>query len=285
MDDREMDLLVESIASRVKARLGLDASADGQAGHACSPDDPCEACGLPPLEYSRETYSPPAHEPKRDEIARYIDHTLLAPEASREDIQELCEEAKKHRFFSVCVNAANVRLARTFLRGSEVATCAVVGFPLGASTAGSKAFEAREAVRCGADEIDMVLNVGALKSREYGVVQDDIRKVVKAVPGKLVKVILETGQLDTHEKVIACALSKVAGADFVKTSTGFGPGGATLDDVRLMREIVGPDMGVKASGGIRDYETAVEMIRAGANRLGCSSSVAIVTGGRGTSRY
>jgi deoxyribose-phosphate aldolase len=216
-------------------------------------------------------------------MARFIDHTLLKAESDRHAVKKLCEEARKHRFFSVCVNAGNVRLAASHLQGTNVAVCAVVGFPLGAGTPGAKAYEAREAVRCGATEIDMVLNIGALRSGEYSLVTEDIRKVVAAVPDKVVKVILETGMLDQTQKTIACALSKVAGATFVKTSTGFGPGGATVEDIVLMRSIVGPEMGVKASGGVRNYETAVQMLKAGANRLGASSSVSIVTGAKGSS--
>jgi len=218
-------------------------------------------------------------------MARFIDHTALKPDIGRDGVEKLCREAREHDFFSVCVNSGNVHLASRFLAGSRVKVCAVVGFPLGAGTPGAKAYEAREAVRCGAREIDMVLNVGALRSLDYSLVLEDIAKVVKAVPGKLVKVILETGMLREDEKAIGCALSKAAGAHFVKTSTGFGPGGATVPDIELMRRLVGPDVGVKASGGIRDYAGAVAMIKAGANRLGCSSGVAIVTGGKGTSGY
>lgn len=249
------------------------------------PSDGCQSCGLNPIARSLGLYTPPKGDPAREEVARYIDHTFLRPEADRDVIEKLCREARQHNFFSVCVNSANVRLAASFLSGSQVKVCAVVGFPLGAGTPGAKAYEAREAVRCGADEIDMVMNIGAMRSRDYSLVVDDISKVVKAVPGKVVKVILETGMLTPHEKVIACALSKVAGATFVKTSTGFGPGGATVEDIELMRGVVGADLGVKASGGVRSYEDALAMFRAGANRIGCSSGVAIVTGGKGTGGY
>jgi len=175
--------------------------------------------------------------------------------------------------------------ARSRPHGTGVKVCAVVGFPLGAATPGSKAYEAREAIRCGADEIDMVMNIGAMKSRDYQLVEQDIEKVVKASQPRLVKVILETGMLTEEEKVIGCALSKAAGAHYVKTSTGFGPGGATVPDIELMRRVVGPDMGVKASGGVRDYAGALAVIRAGASRIGASSSIAIVTGGKGGSGY
>lgn len=220
--------------------------------------------------------------PAPEELARYIDHTQLKPESSREDLQELCEQAKEHGFWSVCVNSSNVRMVSQLLRGSRTCVCAVVGFPLGAATPATKAFEAREAVRYGATEIDMVINIGALKSGDYHLVSSDIAAVVNAVPGKIVKVILECASLDEREKVIACALAKGAGAHFVKTSTGFGRGGATVEDIALMRSIVGPDVGVKASGGVRDYATAKAMIEAGASRLGCSSSIAIVTGAAAT---
>lgn len=304
MDDQQLDVLVEAITARVKERLGVGPGAagglsglppaqraDGRKIHdpACVecklPVDGCLSCGLNPMIRAKGDALPPKQIPGQKEIARYIDHTMLKPDVDRDDIQKLCEEARKHDFFSVCVNSGNVRLASSFLSGSGVKVCAVVGFPLGAGTPAAKAFEAREAVRCGADEIDMVLNIGALRSRDYGLVVEDISRVVKAVPGKLVKVILETGMLTTEEKTIACALSKVADADFVKTSTGFGPGGATVEDITLMRGIVGPDVGVKASGGVRTYDDAVAMLEAGANRLGCSSSVAIVTGGKGKSGY
>ncbi len=214
-----------------------------------------------------------------------IDHTQLKPETDRAQIEKICKEARTHGFFSVCVNAAMVHYARSLLSGSAVKVCAVVGFPLGAGTPNAKAFEAREAVRCGADEIDMVLNIGALKSRDYALVEEDICKVVRAVHPKPVKVILETSLLDNDQKIIACALSKSAGAAFVKTSTGFGGGGATVEDIALMRRVVGPDVGVKASGGVRDYKGALALLRAGANRLGCSSSVAIVTGKQGSGGY
>jgi deoxyribose-phosphate aldolase len=299
MDDRQIDVLVDAITQRVRERLGTQASgelpqtrADGRRVHApacmsCQmPVEGCESCGLNPMAMSlKAAFSPPKHDPSATEVARYIDHTLLSPDAERSQIEKLCREARQHDFFSVCVNSSNVRLASSFLGPGNTKVCAVVGFPLGAGTPASKAFEAREAVRCGADEIDMVLNIGAMRSRDYALVTEDIARVVKAVPGKIVKVILETGMLTDHEKVVACALSKVAGAAFVKTSTGFGPGGATVEDVALMRAVVGPDVGVKASGGVRDYETALAMLRAGANRLGCSSSVAIVTGGKGSSGY
>ena len=214
----------------------------------------------------------------REDLAALIDHTLLKPDATEDDLRRLCEEARVHGFATVCVNSANVPFCRARLRGSTVGVCAVVGFPLGAGSTAAKAFETRQAVREGADEIDMVLHVGALRQRALLWVQRDIRAVVEAAGGRPVKVILETGALTREEKVIACALASAAEAAFVKTSTGFGPGGATPEDIALMRSVVGPAMGVKASGGVRDAKTADAMVSAGATRIGASASVAIVTG-------
>ncbi len=212
------------------------------------------------------------------ELSAMIDHTLLKPEATAEQITKLCQEALQYEFKSVCVNPFWVPLSSMLLKGSPVNICTVIGFPLGAITSEAKADEAREAVRNGATEVDMVINIGALKSGQYDVVQHDIQCVVHAVKrSTVVKVILETCLLTDSEKVKACELCKDAGADFVKTSTGFGSGGATVEDIRLMRQTVGQKMGVKASGGIRDYETAMTMIQAGANRIGASSGIAIVT--------
>jgi deoxyribose-phosphate aldolase len=209
-------------------------------------------------------------------MAGMIDHTLLKADATAADVKKLCEEARKYCFASVCVNSTNVGKARAFLEGSGVMVCAVVGFPLGAMAPTAKAFEAREAVRAGASEIDMVINIGALKSRDYALVEDEIRKVVQASRPAKVKVILETGALDQEEKIIGITLSKIAGAAFVKTSTGFGPGGATVEDIALMRKLVGNELGVKASGGVRTAEDAAKMKQAGANRIGASASVSII---------
>lgn len=211
-------------------------------------------------------------------MASMIDHTLLKPEATREDLTRLCEEARQYHFATCCVNSSNIPLVARLLRGSTVKPIAVVGFPLGAATPQAKAFEAKEAVKAGAAEIDMVINIGALKSKDYRLVFDDIRAVVDASKPHKVKVIIETSSLDHDEKVIACALSKTAGAAFVKTSTGFASGGATVEDIMLMRKIVGEEMEVKASGGIRTKEDAEAMVKAGANRIGASASIAIVTG-------
>lgn len=212
-----------------------------------------------------------------ERLAAKIDHTLLKPDATSEEIKRVCEEAIKYSFATVCVNSSFIAQVAELLKGSPVKPIAVVGFPLGAAATATKAFEAREAIRVGAQEIDMVINIGALRDKNYSLVLEDILKVVEASHPHPVKVILETSSLSQEEKIIGCALSKAAGAAFVKTSTGFGAGGATAEDIALMRRVVGPEMGVKASGGIRTYEDATKMIAAGANRIGASASVAIVT--------
>lgn len=211
-------------------------------------------------------------------LARVIEHTLLRPDATRAEIVRLCEEARQHAFVGVCVNGAYVRFAADLLKGADTRLVAVVGFPLGAMATAAKAFETREAVREGATEIDMVINLGALKGQDYTTVFDDIAQVVAAAGPAPVKVILETAQLTTEQKIIGCALTKAAGAAFVKTSTGFNGTGATAEDVALMRQVVGPTFGVKASGGIRTTADARKMIAAGATRLGTSASIAIVAG-------
>jgi deoxyribose-phosphate aldolase len=210
------------------------------------------------------------------DVAHLIDHTLLKPEATREQLKKLCEEAKTYSFATVCVNASNIPFVKKCLSGSSVKPIAVVGFPLGAMSIHAKSYEAKEAVAQGAQEIDMVINIGALKNKDYQMVLDDIRGVVNASNSMPVKVILETSALSDEEKVIACALSKAAGAAFVKTSTGFGKGGATVEDIALMRRVVGATMGVKASGGIKTLDDVKNMVKAGANRVGASASVAIV---------
>jgi deoxyribose-phosphate aldolase len=212
------------------------------------------------------------------DLARMIDHTLLKAEATEAQVKTLCEEARANHFASVCINPSYVPLAASLLKGSDVMVCTVIGFPLGATDSQTKADETRHAVASGADEIDMVINVGALKSKNAAKVEADIRAVVQAAQGKTVKVILETALLNDAEKVLACQLSEKAGAHFVKTSTGFGPSGATEADVSLMRRTVRREMEVKASGGIRDQDTALKMIRAGATRIGASASVAIARG-------
>lgn len=217
------------------------------------------------------------------EINRMIDHTILKADAQKADVMKIIEEAKKYRFYSVCINPTWVALAAQELQGEPVAVCTVIGFPLGANTTETKAFEAANAIENGADEVDMVINIAELKDSNYEKVQKDIEAVVAAAKDKaLVKVIIETALLNDDEKVKACELAKAAGADFVKTSTGFSTGGATVEDVRLMRATVGPEMGVKASGGIHNAKEAEAMIEAGATRLGASSGVAIMNGLSGT---
>ncbi|MBX3159387.1 MAG: deoxyribose-phosphate aldolase [Deltaproteobacteria bacterium] len=293
----DVDQLVEIIARRVQERLGAQPAARlslaprdrGECNDDAAPGEDCTSCGACVV---RRPWSVRAAEGAGAtrvgaapgvgavpaDLAKLIDHTLLKPEATRDEVVKLCAEAKQHRFASVCVNTTWVPLAKALLSGTDVMVCAVVGFPLGAMSPSAKAYEARDAVRQGAREIDMVLNIGALKSRDYETVFEDICRVVKASAPAGVKVILETSALDLEQKIIACSLSKLAGAAFVKTSTGFGKGGATVEDVELMRRIVGTELGVKASGGVRTAEDAIKMAQAGANRLGASASVAIVTG-------
>ena len=223
--------------------------------------------------------------PGSDGLASLIDHTLLKPDAPREEVEQLCREAAQFCFASVCVNPNWVALCREMLRNTGVKVCTVIGFPLGAHLPDVKAYEARRAVEQGAEEVDMVINIGALKSKDYALVEQDIHGVVQAA-GKttIVKVILETTLLTRDEKVMGCTLSKAAGADYVKTSTGFAGGGATVEDVQLMRETVGPEMGVKASGGVRTRDDAEKMVAAGATRLGASAGVKIVRGEAATGK-
>jgi deoxyribose-phosphate aldolase len=211
-------------------------------------------------------------------LAQYIDHTLLAADATREQIATLCREAQEHGFYSVCVNSGQVPYAASLLTDGQVKVCAVVGFPLGAGLSDTKAFEAKQAIAAGAGEIDMVLNVGALKDGLLDFVGDDIAAVKQACGEVPLKVILETCLLDDAQKTKACEICRELGVAFVKTSTGFSRSGATLEDVALMRKVVGADVGVKASGGVRDYKTAIAMIEAGATRLGTSSGIAIISG-------
>jgi deoxyribose-phosphate aldolase len=298
----EVDKLVEVITERVRASLAGTSRASlnvlapkdrGECNDDQAPGEDCASCGVCVV---RRPWSVRATEGAGAvrvgapagvgavpaDLAKLIDHTLLKPEATRAEVVALCEEARKHRFASVCVNTTWVPVCKAMLAGTDVMVCAVVGFPLGAMSPTAKGYEAREAVRQGAREIDMVINIGALKSKDYETVYEDICRVVKMSAPAGVKVILETSALDHDEKVIACTLSKLAGAAFVKTSTGFGKGGATVEDVALMRQLVGSDVGVKASGGVRTAEDALKMAQAGANRLGASASVAIVTTGGST---
>ena len=309
MGDEE---LVQLIAREVRARLSAGGAGAGYTRAASSSSqhspeelressydedlDDCSDCGMCVTPRPDDTVvvavrgasrlsAGPGNGRREASLAQMIDHTLLRPDATRSELQKLADEARQHGFATVCVNSANVRLMRQLLGGSGVPVCAVVGFPLGAMNPRTKAFETREAIRCGAKEIDMVLNLGALKSRDLELVFRDIKGVVDAARPVPVKVILETSKLDEEEKVIACSLSAAAGAAFVKTSTGFGGGGATAEDVSLMRRVVGDALGVKASGGVRDRASAEAMLSAGATRLGASASVAIVTGGKGKGGY
>lgn len=229
---------------------------------------------------------PVAKQMSQTELASYIDHTLLKPEAIESQFDQLCSEALKYKFKSVCVNSSWVPYVAKKLRGSGIEICSVIGFPLGGMDTRSKAFEARSAISSGATELDMVINVGALKSGNLKLVEEDIRAIKRACRSTtILKVILETGLLTDAEKILACEIAKKADADFVKTSTGFAGSGATVHDIALMRRIVGPQMGVKASGGIKTFHQAVALIQAGANRLGCGASVAVITGSESNANY
>ncbi|MGM8214157.1 deoxyribose-phosphate aldolase [Bacillaceae bacterium W0354] len=220
-----------------------------------------------------------------NKLAAMIDHTLLKPDAQAVQINKLCEEAKTYGFASVCVNPTWVAHCHELLKETEVKVCTVIGFPLGATTTETKAYETKDAIDNGADEIDMVINIGSLKDGRYEEVEEDIKAVVAAANSKTVKVIIETSLLTKEEKRKACELAKKAGAHFVKTSTGFSGGGATVEDIRLMRLAVGPEMGVKASGGVRNVDDANAMIDAGATRIGASAGVSIVSGKEGNNDY
>lgn len=282
-DDRTLDPIVERVVARVRERLVQDAVPPSPVLHGTWNDstalqtligagaDRLGSAGGVPADAAA--------------IARTIDHTLLTPTATRADIVKVCEEARKHGFASVCVNSVWIPLVAGLLSGSRTMPICVVGFPLGAMSSLSKAAETRQAVADGAREIDMVINIGLLKGKDYDGVFDDIRAVVEAAGVIPVKVILETALLNREEKVAGCAISKAAGAAFVKTSTGFSGGGATAEDIALMRAVVGPHVGVKASGGVRTIDDARKMLAAGADRLGASASVAIVTGGAGKGAY
>lgn len=219
------------------------------------------------------------------QINKFIDHTLLKAFATSDEIRKLCEEAKKYNFKSVCVNPVHVSLAKECLEGSDVMVCTVIGFPLGANTKEIKAFETIDAIKNGADEIDMVINIGKAKEHDYTYIEDEIKMVVAASTGKTTKVIIETCYLNDEEKMNCCLAAKKAKATFVKTSTGFGTGGATANDIRLMRETVGPDMGVKASGGIRNLDDLELMVENGATRIGASSGVAIMENSSSKNEY
>jgi len=280
LDDATLERLIEQITHQVLVQVE---------GKAASPGS---AAGAPPL--SAQNYvdrvqpvvsagadrvaSTLGVAPTDGSLSHMIDHTLLKPGATQDEIAQLCYEARKWGFASVCVNPSYVKLCADLLKGSDVLVCTVVGFPLGATSTESKVFETQKAIRDGATEMDMVINVGALRSRDYELVERDVASVARAchAGGAILKVIIEAALLDDEEKVAACQLAKVAGADFVKTSTGFGPGGATAEDVALMRRVVGPKIGVKAAGGIRSLADAQRMIAAGASRIGASASVKIL---------
>ena len=284
------EALIDAVTREVLAALAgkdLCDCSDPDCGGACAAYCADKVRSVVSTGAGRISYSGNGADVPRD-LARFIDHTLLRPDATANDVDALCDEARTYEFAAVCVNPTWVRRCAQRLRGSGVKVASVVGFPFGASTTEVKALEARRAIRDGAREIDMVINVGALKSGDHELVRRDIEKVADACreAGAVCKVIIETALLGDEEKVVASHLAKLAKADFVKTSTGYGPGGATAHDVLLMRETVGPKLGVKASGGIRSAEDAREMIAAGATRIGASASVEIVTGGKpGEERY
>jgi deoxyribose-phosphate aldolase len=271
----DVDRIVEIVAQRVQAELQSRVA-------------PCNTCPVKTKCDSRSVIGSINLGAKRigtegkiegspcGHVAPLIDHTLLKPEATKEELRQVCDEARKYGFATVCVNSANIPFVARQLEGSSTKPIAVVGFPLGAASPRAKAFETKEAIRAGAKEIDMVVNIGALKSRDHRYVFEDIRAVVDAAGQIPVKVIIETSKLNDAEKIMACTLSAAAGAAFVKTSTGFAGGGATPEDVALMRSVVGEELGVKASGGIRTIDDVERVIAAGANRIGASSSVAIV---------
>jgi deoxyribose-phosphate aldolase len=260
----DQNQLIEKIVAEVVARMG------GQ-GASAAPGAAAPMASATPM---------------ASELAKFIDHTLLKPEATEDQVNKLCEEAAKHHFYSVCVNSSWAEHCARKLAGSGVKVCAVVGFPLGAMDSRAKAFEARTAIANGANEIDMVMNVGAMKAKNLKLVREDMLAVRRACrTGIVLKVILETCMLTDEEKVLACQIAKDVECDFVKTSTGFNKGGATVADIALMRRTVGPKMGVKAAGGVRSYEDAIAMIGAGATRLGTSSGAAIVTGQKATGAY
>jgi len=279
-DRATVESVIEEVTREVLLRLSEPASADpscncsdGSCAQHCTDDvKSVVQAGANRLSATLGT------RPQSDDVARMIDHTLLKADASQEQIAQLAYEARTYHFATVCVNPAHVKLSSQLLEGSDVAVCTVVGFPLGATPGTVKAFETQQAIRDGASEIDMVINVGALKSQDYTVVFEDISSVVKAAHAgnAKVKVIIEAALLNDEEKVVACQLAKTAGADFVKTSTGFGPGGATIADVSLMRRVVGPSIGIKAAGGVGSLSDAQAMIAAGATRIGASAGVRIV---------
>lgn len=290
MDPAELERLVAQIGDEILARLSPGAKPAPRGEGLNVPDLVCPGCEQRCAQYCHtktaaivaagaDRISSSDRMTKVDpRIAGLIDHTILRPDATADDVRKVCAEARKFNFASVCVNPCWIDLVAAELKGSPVKVCTVVGFPLGATPAAVKVFETETAVRAGAQEVDMVINVGALKSGDHDLVKKDIESVAQAAHrgGAILKVIIETALLTDNEKAIACTLAKLAGADFVKTSTGFAKGGATAADVALMRSVVGPDLGVKASGGIRTIEDVRAMAAAGASRIGASASVKII---------
>jgi deoxyribose-phosphate aldolase len=284
---KELDAVVDRIVERVRARLLEEEGAAPLPAVRGSWQDESAArlaLGVGVVRLGTDGTDPIQGTPPKD-LAKLIDHTLLKPTATRKDIERVCAEARKYGFASVCLNTTWIGLAARLLAGSGVMPICVVGFPLGAMSTAGKADETRHAIAAGAAEIDMVLNIGALKGGDYDTALYDIRQVVAAAQGRPVKVILETSMLSRDEKVAASALCKAGGAAFVKTSTGFGGGGATVEDIALIRAVVGPDMGIKASGGVKTAQDIKDLVAAGATRVGASASVAIVTGGAGKGGY
>lgn len=276
LDEKTLERIIDQVTHQVmilvqREREGLGTAAELSAGNYSDRVQPFVDAGADRLASTLGVA------PTDGRVGHLIDHTLLKPDATQDQVAQLCYEARKYGFASVCVNPSHVKLCSDLLKDSEVVVCTVIGFPLGATSTETKVFEAQKSLRDGATEVDMVINVGGLKSHDYELVERDIAAVARAVHagGAILKVIIEAALLTDEEKVAACQLAKVAGADFVKTSTGFGPGGATAEDVALMRRVVGSAMGVKASGGIRSYADAKKMIAAGASRIGASASVKI----------
>lgn len=278
--------LIEAVTKEVLAALSTSADPDAECEGDCAAHSPDKVRNIVASGADRVTYNGNGSDVPLD-LAKFIDHTLLKPDATADDIDLLCSEAKDYGFAAVCVNPAWVKRASGNLKGTDVRVASVVGFPFGATTPDIKAMETRRVLRDGAREIDMVINIGALKSGQFDEVREDIARVTDACRdvGAITKVIIETSLLNDEEKVMASHLAKEAKADYVKTSTGFAGGGATVHDVLLMRETVGPDMGVKASGGVRNREDAEEMIAAGATRIGASAGISIVTGGTSSEQY
>ena len=289
LEKNEIEVLVGIITREVLAAIEDNESRkENSAGDFCKVEYTDQVCVKTCFDNAGHVISAGAerlsstlgHIPEDADLASIIDHTLLKPDATEEQIRQLCKEAREYHFASVCVNPGYVKLCSELLKGSTAKVCTVIGFPLGATSTEVKSFEAQKAIENGATEIDMVINIGAIKAGKLDLVAYDIREVVMVGhnAGALVKVILETSLLSDEEKVLACLLSKEAGADFVKTSTGFSSGGATVEDIALMRRTVGPNIGVKASGGIRTREDVEKMVKAGATRIGASAGVRIIRG-------